>query len=271
MGIISGTAYNMDGQEQAGMGVTAADFDLDGDLDIFKTNFSNDTHTLYLNEGMQMFIDETVPTGLAVNTKYLGWGTAFLDIDHDGLQDIFVANGHVYPGVDKAGVGETFKQRRLVYWNYGRGRFHDLTASAGPGVNAMHSSRGIAVADLDNDGTLEIVTVNMHEDPSLLKQFAPTANAILVDARTGSGRAAIGSRIRVSTDGKSQISEVRSGGYHISQSDLRVHFGIGEAASANLAINWPDGSEEDLGSVKANTLVTVSQGQGITATAALGQ
>ena len=271
MGIISGTAYNMDGQEQAGMGVTAADFDLDGDLDIFKTNFSNDTHTLYLNEGMQMFIDETVPTGLAVNTKYLGWGTAFLDIDHDGLQDIFVANGHVYPGVDKAGVGETFKQRRLVYWNYGRGRFHDLTASAGPGVNAMHSSRGIAVADLDNDGTLEIVTVNMHEDPSLLKQFAPTANAILVDARTGSGRAAIGSRIRVSADGKSQISEVRSGGYHISQSDLRVHFGIGEAASANLAINWPDGSEEDLGSVKANTLVTVSRGQGITATAALGQ
>lgn len=271
IGVISGTAYNMDGQEQAGMGVTAADFDLDGDLDIFKTNFSNDTHTLYLNQGMQMFIDETVPTGLAVNTKYLGWGTAFLDIDHDGLTDIFVANGHVYPGVDKAGVGETFKQRRLVYWNYGQGRFHDLSDSAGPGVNEMHSSRGIAVADLDNDGTLEIVTVNMHENPSLLKQYAPTANAILVDARSGSGRAAIGARIRVIAGGTGQISEVRSGGYHISQSDLRVHFGIGEAGSADMSITWPDGSEEHLGSVQANTLVTVTQGQGISHATALGQ
>ena len=268
IGVISGTAYNMDGQEQAGMGVTAADFDLDGDLDIFKTNFSNDTHTLYLNEGMQMFIDETVPTGLAVNTKYLGWGTAFLDIDHDGLTDIFVANGHVYPGVDKAGVGETFKQRRLVYWNYGQGRFHDLSDSAGPGVSEMHSSRGIAVADLDNDGTLEIVTVNMHEDPSLLKQYAPTANAILVDARSGSGRAAIGARIAVTAGGTGQISEVRSGGYHISQSDLRVHFGIGEASSANLSITWPDGSEENLGSVKANSVVTVRQGKGISSVTA---
>ena len=268
IGVISGTAYNMDGQEQAGMGVTAADFDLDGDLDIFKTNFSNDTHTLYLNEGMQMFIDETVPTGLAVNTKYLGWGTAFLDIDHDGLTDIFVANGHVYPGVDKAGVGETFKQRRLVYWNYGQGRFHDLSDSAGPGVSEMHSSRGIAVADLDNDGTLEIVTVNMHEDPSLLKQYAPTANAILVDARSGSGRAAIGARIGVTAGGTGQISEVRSGGYHISQSDLRVHFGIGEASSADLSITWPDGSEETLGSVKANSVVTVRQGAGISSVTA---
>ena len=268
IGVISGTAYNMDGQEQAGMGVTAADFDLDGDLDIFKTNFSNDTHTLYLNEGMQMFIDETVPTGLAVNTKYLGWGTAFLDIDHDGLTDIFVANGHVYPGVDKAGVGETFKQPRLVYWNYGQGRFHDLSDSAGPGVSEMHSSRGIAVADLDNDGTLEIVTVNMHEDPSLLKQYAPTANAILVDARSGSGRAAIGARIGVTAGATGQISEVRSGGYHISQSDLRVHFGIGEGSSADLSITWPDGSEENLGSVKANSVVTVRQGKGISSVTA---
>ena len=135
----------------------------------------------------------------------------------------------------------------------------------------MHSSRGIAVADLDNDDTLEIVTVNMHEDPSLLKQYAPTATAILVDARSGAGRAAIGARIRVAAGGTGQISEVRSGGYHISQSDLRVHFGIGEAGSADVAITWPDGSEEHLGSVQANTLVTVTQGQGISATAALGQ
>ena len=263
MGVISGTAYNMDGQEQAGMGATAADFDLDGDLDIFKTNFSNDTHTLYLNEGMQMFIDETVTTGLAVNTQFLGWGTAFLDIDHDGLKDIFVANGHVYPGVDQAGVGETFRQRRLVYWNYGRGRFHDVSDIAGPGVEEMHSSRGLAVADFDNDGTLEIVTVNMHEGPSLLKQFAPTGNAIVVDARMHSGRAAFGARIRVEAGGRTQIDEVRSGGYHISQGDTRVHFGVGDADAATVTITWPHGAEEAIGTVPANSRVTVRPGKGV--------
>ena len=266
IGVISGTAYNMDGQEQAGMGATAGDFDLDGDLDIFKTNFSNDTHTLYLNEGMQMFIDETVTTGLAVNTQYLGWGTAFIDIDHDGLKDLFVANGHVYPGVDKAGVGETFHQRRLVYWNYGRGRFHDLSDLAGPGVTAKHSSRGLAVADLDNDGTLEIVTVNMHEGPSLLKQFAPTGNALVVDARLPSGRAALGARIRVEAGERSQIDEVRSGGYHISQSDMRVHFGLGKAETASVTVVWPDGSEDTAEGVQANTRVVMRPGEGLVET-----
>ena len=265
IGIISGTAYNMDGQEQAGMGTTAADFDLDGDLDIFKTNFSNDTHTLYLNEGMQMFIDETVSTGLAVNTQFLGWGTAFIDIDQDGFQDIFVANGHVYPRVDQAGIGETFRQRRLVYWNYGQGRFHDLSSLAGPGINDYRSSRGIAVGDLDHDGTLEIVTVNMHDDPSLLKQFAPVGNALLVDARTPAGRAAIGARIILRAGTTTQMREVRSGGYHISQSDLPVHFGLGQHLNAEVSIRWPDGSESALGTVDANTLVTARQGDGITA------
>ncbi len=263
MGVISGTAYNMDGQEQAGMGVTAADFDLDGDLDIFKTNFSNDTHTLYINEGMQMFIDDTVATGLAVNTQHLGWGTAFLDIDHDGLKDIFVANGHVYPGVDQAGLGETFRQSRLVYWNYGRGRFHDLSVTAGSGVTAKHSTRGIAVADFDNDGTLEIVTVNMHESPSLLKQFAPVGNALILDARMPSGRPALGARVWVDADGKTQFDDVRSGGYHISQSDTRVHFGIGKADSASVRIRWPDGTEESLGEVSANSRTTVRLGEGL--------
>ncbi len=265
IGIISGTAYNMDGQEQAGMGTTAADFDLDGDLDIFKTNFSNDTHTLYLNEGMQMFIDETVSTGLAVNTQFLGWGTAFIDIDQDGFQDIFVANGHVYPRVDQAGIGETFRQRRLVYWNYGQGRFHDLSGQAGPGINDYRSSRGIAVGDLDHDGTLEIVTVNMHDDPSLLKQLAPVGNALLVDARTPAGGAAIGARVIVRAGTTTQMREVRSGGYHISQSDLPVHFGLGQHLKAEMSIRWPDGSESNLGTVDPNTLVTARQGDGITA------
>ena len=266
IGVISGTAYNMDGQEQAGMGATAGDFDLDGDLDIFKTNFSNDTHTLYMNEGASMFIDETVTTGLAVNTQYLGWGAAFLDIDHDGRQDLFVANGHVYPGVDSAAIGETFHQSRLVYWNYGGGRFHDLSPDAGPGVTARHASRGLAVADLDDDGSLEIVIINMHEDPSLLKQYAPTGKALLVDARLESGRAAIGSRVRVTAGGQVQIGEVRSGGYHISQSDFRVHFGLGNAESATVTILWPDGREDTFDNVQTHTHITVRQGEGLIAT-----
>ncbi len=269
IGVISGTAYNMDGQEQAGMGATAGDFDLDGDLDIFKTNFSNDTHTLYLNEGESMFLDETVATGLAVNTQFLGWGTAFIDIDHDGRKDLFVANGHVYPGVDKAGIGEAFHQSRLVYWNYGGGRFHDLSAEAGPGISAKHSSRGIAVADLDDDGSLEIVTVNMHEHPSLLKQYGPQGNALLVDARLPSGRAAIGARIRVVAGGLSQIGEVRSGGYHISQSDFRVHFGLGDAESATVTVVWPDGAEESFADVAAHRRVTIRKGEGLVSAVAL--
>lgn len=263
MGVMSGTAYNMDGQEQAGMGATAADFDRDGDLDIFKTNFSNDTHTLYLNEGNQMFMDETVTTGLAVNTQYLGWGTAFMDIDHDGLKDIFVANGHVYPGVDRAGIGETFHQRRLVYWNYGRGRFHDISEIAGPAVSEKHSSRGLAVADFDNDGTLEIVTINMHEDPSLLKQFAPVGNVVVVDARLGSGRAALGSRVHVVSGENTQIDEVRSGGYHISQGDTRTHFGIASEQHADVTVTWLDGTETSLKGIAANSWITVEKGKGL--------
>lgn len=269
IGVISGTAYNMDGQEQAGMGATAGDFDLDGDLDIFKTNFSNDTHTLYLNEGGAMFIDETVTTGLAVNTQYLGWGTAFLDIDQDGWQDIFVANGHVYPGVDKAAIGESFLQRRLVYWNYGDKRFHDMSDEAGPGVTDRHSSRGLAVADFDDDGSLEIVTVNMHEDPSLLKQYGPRGNALIVDARLESGRAAIGARIRVESGGKTQIGEVRSGGYHISQSDPRVHFGLGDAETGTVTVVWPDGAEETFEGIQAQSRIAIRRGTGTVERAAL--
>ncbi len=262
IGVISGTAYNMDGQEQAGMGVTAGDFDLDGDLDIFKTNFSNDTHTLYLNEGMQMFMDETVTTGLAVNTKFLGWGTAFVDIDQDGRRDLFVANGHVYPAIDRAGIGESFRQRRLVYWNYGGGRFHDLSEMAGPGVTARHSSRGLATGDLDNDGTLEIVTVNLHEAPSLLKQVAPVGSALLVDARLPSGRAAIGARIQVETSDWTQIDEVRSGGFHVSQGDMRVHFGLGAGERVSINVRWPDGSDETINGIPANRRVRITAGQG---------
>jgi len=174
IGVRAGVAYNEDGREQAGMGVAAGDIDGDGLLDIFKTNFADDTHTLYRNQGSNNFEDDTIGSGLAVNTKYLGWGTAFLDIDNDGWKDLIVANGHVYPEVDDAATGERFKQPRLLYWNRGDGQFFDLSSQAGPGIADTHSSRGLAVGDLDNDGDIEVVVVNMGEGPSLLKMPAPT-------------------------------------------------------------------------------------------------
>ena len=259
IGVISGTAYNVDGQEQAGMGTTTADFDGDGDFDIFKTNFSDDTHTLYLNEGDNFFTDETIPTGLAVNTQYIGWGTAFLDVDHDGWKDLFVVNGHVYPRIDEHDVGETFRQKRLLYWNRGDGQFHDMAGNAGTGVEARHSSRGIAIGDLDNDGTMEIVTVNMHESPSLLKNYAVTKNSILIEVLTESGRAALGATVEIVTDGKRQLDEVRSGGYHISHSDFRVHFGLGDIEELDINITWPKGNRTTYRGVEANSWVTISE------------
>lgn len=263
MGLMSGTAVNEDGREQAGMGATAGDFDGDGRLDIFKTNFSDDTPTLYRNDGNGVFTDNTVAAGLAVNTKFLGWGTAFLDFDQDGWKDIIEANGHVYPEVESKGISEKYKQPRVLYWNRGDAQFYDISRAAGAGISGSHSSRGIATADLDNDGTMEVVIVNMHEGPSLLKNFGPHGNSVLVEALTGSGRAAIGARVTLKAAGRSRIDEVRSGGFHISQGDFRIHFGLASESKAELDVRWPDGTSERLGSISANTQVTLQQGKGI--------
>jgi hypothetical protein len=268
VGLVSGAAYNGDGQVQAGMGATAADADGDGYLDIFKTNFSDDTHTFYRNEGDMFFTDETARAGLAVNTKLVGWGAAFVDFDQDGRKDLFVANGHVYPSIDSGNGGETFRQRRLLYWNRGDGQFHDMSESSGAGILARHSSRGIAVADFDNDGDMEIVVVNMHEPPSLLVNYGPKANSVLIEALTGSGRAALGARITVSAAGVKQVDEVRSGGYQVSQSDFRVHFGVGSATKLDVDIRWPGGSVDSFRGLNANRWITIREGKGIEASRA---
>lgn len=263
IGVYSGVAYNEHGREQSGMGAWAGDYDRDGKMDILKTNFEGDFPNLFRNIGDGTFMEVTSVAGLSVHTEFVSWGCAFLDFDADGWKDIFIANGHVYPDIDGWGIGQSFRQRRLLYWNRRDGALFDLSPGGGPGIVAKHSSRGVAVADLDNDGHMEIVVVNMHESPSLLKNFGERGNSLLVRALTSSGRDAIGARLTLNAGGKLQVDEVRSGGYYMSQGDLRVHFGLGSTAAGDLTIRWPDGKTETFGSIKANQIMTIQQGKGV--------
>src|ERR1700730_2421386 len=218
--IAAGVALNEDGHEQAGMGAHAADYDGDGWLDIIKTNFSDDNSTLYHNNGDGTFTDVTYQAGLGANTQFLGWGTLFLDIDNDGRPDLFIANGHVYPEVDGKGMRTTFRERKVLYWNQGNGRFKDISLNAGPGISATFNSHGVAAADFDNDGAVEILVNNSLDPPSLLKNLGDHQNWILLKL-TGSksNRDAIGARVTVRLNGRQQVQEVRSGGGYISQRD----------------------------------------------------
>ncbi len=271
VGQFTGIAYNEDGHEQSGMGTSAGDYDRDGNLDLVKTNFTDDIPNLYRNMGNGSFSEVTVAAGLAVHTEYVNWGTAFLDFDQDGWKDIFIVSGHVYPDIDMRNVGQSFKQPRLLYWNRRDGQFFDMSTQGGPGILARHSSRGIALGDLDNDGDQEIVVVNMHESPSLLKNFGEKGNSILIQALTKTGRDAVGARLTLTAGGKSQVDEVRSGGFYISQGDFRVHFGLGGETKADLKIRWPDGSAESFSKLPAGHWVTLRQGAGIVKTRKLGK
>ena len=260
IGLVSGAAYNEDGHEQAGMGVAAADYDGDARTDLFVTNFAADTNTLYRNVAGGQFRDATVMTGLATVTAFVGWGAEFLDFDLDGWPDIFVANGHVAPSVNDAGIGEAFAQPRLLFWNRGDGKFHPISTRAGSAFSASHPSRGAATGDLDNDGHLEIVVVNVGQSPSLLQDRSErSANWLAVQALARSGSDAIGAQVTVRVDGFQRTAEVRSGGGYLSQSDLRLHFGLGDLSSVEIEVLWPSGLSRSAGTFAANQVVTLTE------------
>ena len=264
VGLISGTAVNEDGQEQAGMGVSTADYDLDGFFDLVKTNFADDTPTLYRNNGDGAFSDMTYPSRLGVNTRFLGWGTGFFDFDHDGWKDIYMVNGHVYPEVEAHNANSPYKQERLLFWNLRNGAFLDISSQAGAGITDRRSSRGSAAGDLDNDGSLEIVVNNMNDTPSLLKNYGEKKNWILIKTvGKKSNRSGIGARVTVVTGKLKQMNEARSGDSYVSQNDLRLHFGIGDAARVErVEILWPSGRKEAFENLKANQIVTLEEGKG---------
>ncbi len=263
---MAGVAFNEDGREQAGMGVTVADYNGDGRLDIFKTNFSDDTPTLYRNDGNGSFTDVTYDAGLGKHLEYLGWGTMFFDFDNSGWPDLILANGHVYPEVEKFGLGSGYKEERLLYQNEGNGKFREITAGAGPGITTPSSSRGLAVGDLWNDGRLSVVINNMNEAPSLLVNSLRSSNH-WVEFRalgTRSNRDGIGARISVKAGQRTQVDEVRSGSSYISQNDLRVHFGLGTAKTIDdVRVRWPGGLQESFGALPPDSIHDLHEGSGI--------
>jgi hypothetical protein len=261
----SGVAFNDGGREQAGMGADAVDYDGDGWLDIIKTNFSDDTATLYHNNRDGTFSDVTSSAGLARNSQFLGWGTLFLDIDNDGWPDIFMANGHVYPEVDSKGLNNTFRERKLLYWNQHNGRFRDISLDSGAGMTAPFNSHGVASADFDNDGSVEVVVNNSHDRPSLLKNLGDRGHWILLKLEgTKSNHDAIGARVTVRVGDHQQTQEVRSGGGYISQSDFRLHFGLGKATKADaIEIRWPSGLIQRLENVAGNRVVRIRESIGV--------
>jgi hypothetical protein len=267
VGVMAGCAYNEDGQEQAGMGVGVADYDCDGWLDIFKTNFSDDTPDLYHNNGDGTFTDATFAAGFGQNTQYVGWGCGFLDYDNDGWPDVMQINGHVYPEVDHADVGVGFKEQRLLYRNLGNGKFKDVSAQAGPGIAQRFSSRGAAFGDYDNDGDVDALILNMNDPPSLLRNDGGNKNNWIKIKLVGTqcNRTAIGARVRVVTGKHLQMDEVHSGSSVMSQSDLRLHFGLGQANVIDLLeVKWPTTQKiEKFTQVQANQILTIKEGSGI--------
>ena len=273
--IEAGCALSADGKPQAGMGVSAADYDLDGNLDIVKTNFAGDTPSLYHNRGGAEFDDATFTGGLGMHTQFLGWGCGFFDFDNDGWPDILICNGHVYPEVEQLRTEAGYAQRKLLYRNQRNGHFEDVSFNAGAGISTPSASRGCAFGDFDNDGDIDVVVNTINGPPQLLRCDSRLShNWIKVRTiGTKSNRSGIGARVKCVTHPPDeskphqQIDEVRSGGSYISQNDLRIHFGLGKAEKVDLLeIRWPSGQVDSMKDVKPNQLVYVKEGEGIVRT-----
>ncbi|HJU56027.1 MAG TPA: CRTAC1 family protein [Pyrinomonadaceae bacterium] len=266
VGVEAGCAFSVDGKPQAGMGVTAGDYDRDGWLDIFKTNFAGDTSSLYHNVGKGIFDDVTFAAGVGVNTRWLGWGCGFVDVDNNGWLDVFLVNGHVYPEVEKLTTEAGYAQRKVLYRNLQNGRFADVSEQVGGAVIEPTPARGCAFGDFDNDGRMDILINPVNAVPELLRAESVNQNNWLKIKTIGtkSNRAGIGARIKCVTSDGSQIDEVRSGGSYYSQNDRRVHFGLGSNRKVkSIEIRWPSGQVDTLNETAANQLIIVKEGVGI--------
>ena len=267
-GLERGVALSEDGAEQAGMGVGVGDYKLDGTLGIVKTHFADDTLVLYDNDGKADFSDVTLRSGLGVETRYVCWGAGIVDLDSDGLPDLFIVTGQVYPELEKKVASLAYRTPRVVFRNLGGARFEELTDEAGPAIAIPHASRGCAFGDFDNDGDLDIVIMNMNEPPSLLRNDNSGRNhwlKIQVETTT-SNRSGFGTRVTARYGGRVQVQELICQSSFLSVSDKRLHFGLGPETSASLEVRWPSGAKQTFPNVPANHLVTIREGTGIVAT-----
>ncbi len=266
VGVTSGCAYSQDGKPQAGMGVAIGDYDRNGTMDIFKTNFAGDTSTLYANAGDGLCEDRTFAAGIGINTRWLGWGTGWIDLDNDGWLDLFLTNGHVYPEVVQLKTEAGYKQRKVVYRNLGNGRFADISERLGEPITVPKAGRGSAFADFDNDGHVDVAIANVNDRPDLYRLTDTSGHhwTTLTLVGTTSNRNAIGARVRCVTGSVSQWQEVRGGGSYLSQNDFRVHFGVGAAARIDrIDVRWPNGLEETWENLPVDAFHVLKEGSGI--------
>ncbi|HLM57712.1 MAG TPA: CRTAC1 family protein [Pyrinomonadaceae bacterium] len=261
IGFLSGTALSENGAAQGSMGVTVADYDHDGRLDLFVTNFDDDYNTLYRNEGRNTFSDVSYAAKVAaVSLPYVGWGTKFFDYDSDGWVDLFVGNGHVYPQI------KTFLQRNFVHRNNRDGTFNETAEQLGPPFAERRAARGVGFGDMDNDGDVDLVVNNLGGAAQLLRNDGGNLNNSVLVKTVGvkSNRGGVGARVKVVSGDLVQKDEVRSGDSYISQSDLRLHFGLEKRTKVDLIeVRWPGGAVDRITNAKVNSLITVKEGQGI--------
>ncbi len=265
-GMLAGVAYDANGRTQGGMGADSVDYDGDGFLDLVKTNFSDEMPNLYHNEGKAFFTDVTASAGLGGETKSVKWGTGFIDFDDDSQPDIFIVSGSIYPpGTGMHHQLPQTESKLILMRNIDGHRFANVSDQAGPAFLDPRCGRGAAFGDIFNSGRTSVVVNNLNDYPSLLRNQAPSKNGWLLIKLLGTrtNRSAIGSRVVVSANSRRQIQEVRSGGSFCSQSDLRLHFGLGMAKEASVQVRWMGGAEETLEHVAANRLVTIQEGKGI--------
>ncbi|MEO8660813.1 MAG: CRTAC1 family protein [Bryobacteraceae bacterium] len=262
-GVLRGLALSEDGLEQAGMGIALGDTNLDGRTDILKTHFSDDTSALYLNDGEGNFSEATLRSGLGVETRYVSWGAGIVDLDNNGYPDLFVVTGSIYPEIESKLPQYPYRTPRLIFRNLGDGRFEEIIAESAP-----QSSRGCAFGDFDNDGDVDILIWNMNEPPTLLRNDV-TGGGNWLKVRlegTKSNRSAIGAQVTVRYGGKMQVQQRVAQSSFLSVNDPRLHFGLGDAATAEITIRWPSGATENIRPVPVNRLLHIKEGKGVVST-----
>jgi hypothetical protein len=268
--IESGAALSPEGKPQAGMGVSIGDYNRDGNLDVVKTNFAGDTDSLYTNLGDANFEDRTYPSGLGVNTRLLGWGVGFFDMDNDGWLDILMSNGHVYPEVDRSKTDLKYAEHKYLYRNLQNGRFEEVTDQGGPGILENAPARGCAFGDYNNDGAIDIIVNCVNAVPQVLRCDSTwKRNWIKIKlAGVKSNRTGIGSRVIVVAKTKpdapkplTQMDELRSGGSYFSQNDMRMHFGLDQATKVDsVEVRWLSGQVDHFENLEVNRSYLLQEG-----------